>query len=286
LDLTQIRYFLALAKALNFTKAAEMCNVTQPALTKSIQRLEQELGGPLLLREGPHSQLTELGETMLPLLRITYESAEAARLSAQQFHRQDVARLRIGLGTTVEPNIVAPLLRQVIQRFPGVEITLREGDSTALNDWLLGSQVDVLLSAEAERLPDRAKSWKLFADRLVALLPPDHQLAACDPLPAEHLRQQVLIGRVTEVPALETRYGAAEMIRHRGATEAQVQTLVATGAGIAISTACRARPDSIVSRLLDPPEAQDVVVATIPGRPLSRAADAFLRLARARDWDA
>ena len=52
MDLTQIRYFLALARTLNFTRAAEACNVTQPALTRSIQRLEEELGGPLLLRFG------------------------------------------------------------------------------------------------------------------------------------------------------------------------------------------------------------------------------------------
>ena len=51
MDLTQIRYFLALAQTLNFTRAAEACHVIQPALTKSIQRLEEELGGPLLLRE-------------------------------------------------------------------------------------------------------------------------------------------------------------------------------------------------------------------------------------------
>ena len=54
--------FLALARTLNFTRAAEQCNVTQPALTKAIQKLEQELGGTLIHRERHLTQLTELGK--------------------------------------------------------------------------------------------------------------------------------------------------------------------------------------------------------------------------------
>ena len=77
MDLVQIRYFLALAETLNFTRAAERCNVTQPALTRSIQRLEDELGGPLLLRERNLTQLTELGRAMLPLLEQTVHRCRA-----------------------------------------------------------------------------------------------------------------------------------------------------------------------------------------------------------------
>jgi len=111
LDLIQIRYFLTLAQTLNFTRAAEACNVTQPALTKSIQRLEGELGGPLLLRERSHTQLTPLGNTMLPLLQQTFDAAEAARNGAARFRTQDVARLRLGLGAWIEPAVVTPLLQ-------------------------------------------------------------------------------------------------------------------------------------------------------------------------------
>jgi len=61
MELHQVRYYVALCKALNFTRAAEACNVTQPALTRAIQRLEEELGGPLFQRERNLTQLTELG---------------------------------------------------------------------------------------------------------------------------------------------------------------------------------------------------------------------------------
>ena len=62
MEMHQVRYFLATVSELNFTKAAERCNVTQPSLTRAIKQLEEELGGDLFRRERPQAQLTELGE--------------------------------------------------------------------------------------------------------------------------------------------------------------------------------------------------------------------------------
>ncbi|MBY0421745.1 MAG: LysR family transcriptional regulator, partial [Parvularculaceae bacterium] len=62
MEMQQIRYFLALSRTLNFTRAAEECNVSQPALTRAIQALEAELGGELIRREHSRSHLTELGK--------------------------------------------------------------------------------------------------------------------------------------------------------------------------------------------------------------------------------
>jgi DNA-binding transcriptional LysR family regulator len=69
MEMHQVRYFLAVARTLNFTRAAEECHVAQPSLTRAIRQLEGELGGDLFRRERPHAQLTELGQRMLPLLR-------------------------------------------------------------------------------------------------------------------------------------------------------------------------------------------------------------------------
>jgi DNA-binding transcriptional LysR family regulator len=78
MEMHQIRYFLAVARTLNFTRAAEECRVSQPALTRAIQQLEDEFCGKLLRREGKLSHLTELGDRMLPLVQQCYESALAA----------------------------------------------------------------------------------------------------------------------------------------------------------------------------------------------------------------
>src|SRR5258708_6254506 len=68
MEMHQVRYFLAVAQLLNFTRAAEECNVTQPSLTRAIKQLEAELGGDLFRRERP-TQMTELAQRMHPLLK-------------------------------------------------------------------------------------------------------------------------------------------------------------------------------------------------------------------------
>src|SRR5262249_56611901 len=95
MELHQVRYTVALYKNLNFTRAAEACHVTQPALTRAIQKLEDELGGPLFERERNLTQLTELGRLMRPLLEQTLAAAEAAKAQATQFRKREPGSLRI-----------------------------------------------------------------------------------------------------------------------------------------------------------------------------------------------
>ena len=84
MELNQIRYFVVLAATLHFTRAAEACHVSQPALTKAIQRLEDELGGALFFRERGRTRLTELGQLMRPPLERALEAANDAKQQASQ----------------------------------------------------------------------------------------------------------------------------------------------------------------------------------------------------------
>ena len=284
MDLTQIRYFLALARTLNFTRAAEHCRVTQPTLTKAVQRLETELGGPLLLRERAHTQLTALGAAVLPLLQQSLDAAETARAHARHVHASDRQHLRLALGPGVDPAIALPVLQALRQRFATLELTVREGDAGALNAWLLASKVDVALTADGAALADRAHRWVLFADPAVALVP-----AACGqagPVAAEALRGEPMVGRLDASDrALEDQYGLTPAIRHRGSTHEQVCMMVGAGLGTGLSTARRPVPSDLTRRPITPPHSVEVCVAALAGRTLSHAATAFLHLARARDWD-
>src|ERR1700744_2915781 len=103
MELHQSRYFLALARSLNFTRAAEACNITQPALTKAVAKLETELGGPLVHRERQLTQLTDLGKLVLPMLERTYTAAESVRISAEEFQQKEIAPLKIALAACVSP---------------------------------------------------------------------------------------------------------------------------------------------------------------------------------------
>ena len=112
MELHLVRYFLAVASALNFTRAAEMCNVTQPALTKGVQKLEQELGGQLIYRDRQLTHLTDLGKALLPMLERALASTEAVRRRAREFQQKEVAPLTIGLA----PSISASLVRRALCR--------------------------------------------------------------------------------------------------------------------------------------------------------------------------
>ena len=112
--LQQIRYFLALANTLNFTLGAEKCKVTRSALTKGVQRLEQELGGQLIYRERQPTQLTDLRKEVLPMLERTLACAEGVRRKAQEFQRKAVAPLKIGANVVASPASARMAIRDIV----------------------------------------------------------------------------------------------------------------------------------------------------------------------------
>src|SRR5882724_9971137 len=96
-EMHQIRYFLAVAEALNFTRAAEACNVAQPSLTRAIKLLEDEFGGPLFHRERANTHLPELGRMVEPHLRSVLEQASAAKTIAKDFKSIKKTKLKLGV---------------------------------------------------------------------------------------------------------------------------------------------------------------------------------------------
>src|ERR1700757_2006439 len=127
MEMHQVRYFLAAVSELNFTKAAEKCNVSQPSLTRAIKQLEGELGGDLFRRERPQAQLTELGERMHPLLKQCYDSAIGARTLASTIKSGEVGALRLAVARTIAPSLLMAHLLELRRLFPKLEIKLLRG---------------------------------------------------------------------------------------------------------------------------------------------------------------
>jgi DNA-binding MarR family transcriptional regulator len=90
MELHQIRYFLAVAETLNFNRAAERCNVSQPTLTRAIKKLEEELGGPLFRRERKLTHLTDLGRLMRPHLEADTIGEYGQRIAAEDMVGEDI----------------------------------------------------------------------------------------------------------------------------------------------------------------------------------------------------
>src|SRR5260370_31157795 len=103
MEMHQARYFLAVSDTLNFTRAAEQCHVSQPALTRAIQQLEEELGGLLLRRERKLTHLTDFGRLIEPHLRQLFANAEAAKTTAKKFLNLQEAQIPLGITCKVAP---------------------------------------------------------------------------------------------------------------------------------------------------------------------------------------
>src|SRR5271165_2545493 len=95
MEMHQVRYFLAVARYLNFSRAAEDCNVTQPSLSRAIQQLEAEFGGPLFHRERKFTHLTDLGQMVRPHLETVYSSALKAKRVSHDLNELSTVLLKL-----------------------------------------------------------------------------------------------------------------------------------------------------------------------------------------------
>jgi DNA-binding transcriptional LysR family regulator len=289
-DLQQIRYFLTLARTLNFTRAAQECNITQPALTKSIQRLEEILDGQLIYRQRSHTQLTPFGQAILPLLEQTFSSAEAARGLASMFHRQDGVILRLGTAPEVASGLLVPVLRELRGRIAGLDLAWQVAGREVLVERMVEGALDVAILTEPDRLPDSLHRWPLFAERYVVLCPGDHALAGEAEIPVDRLQAERLLlsdhpdGEYQSVLAASGAFEVEAMRFSRLACpEAQIAELVLAGFGLTISTESRCPPAGLVARPIEPPWPLRTVLLVAPaGRRRPVAADAFIKLLRAQ----
>ena len=195
MEMHQVRYFLAVAQHLNFTRAAEVCNVTQPSLTRAIKQLEGELGGDLFRRERPQAQLTELGERMLPLLKQCYESALGARSLASAIKSGEIGTLRLALSRTIE---LAPLLshlEELARLFAGLDMKLLRGTVPDVVEHLKRGDAELAVAAEIGEDWERLDKWPLFTEHLELILNRKHELANKRELDFDQLREQRFLRR-------------------------------------------------------------------------------------------
>ena len=164
MEMHQVRYFLAVARVLNFTRAAEECHVAQPSLTRAIRQLEGELGGDLFRRERPQAQLTELGQRMLPLLKQCYDSAISARSLASAIKKGEVGALRLAVSRTIDPSLVTPHVVELGKLFEGLELKILRGNGTEVLEYLKRGDVELGLAAQIGDEWERLDRWPLFTE--------------------------------------------------------------------------------------------------------------------------
>jgi DNA-binding transcriptional LysR family regulator len=287
MEMHQVRYFLAVARTRNFTRAAEECNVTQPSLTRAIQKLEEEFGGALFRRERALTHLTDLGRLMHPHLERSYEAAQAARTLARQVERADVSPLALGLADDVYLPGLEALLADLERAFAGFSLSLIQAPVAVLMERALRGELDALIASLPGERPDRVDCWPIRHERFRLLVPLDHPMAEAGVIPIERLADIALIGLDAEgAPELGTLLPNTRPPRHRAGSAAAASLLAIAGLGAALLPEGMAVPPS--ARFVDVDglsAGRTVALAAIAGRRRSPAADAFLKSVRARGWE-
>lgn len=290
MDVHHIKYFLAVCETMNFTRAAEACKVTQPALSRAIQQLEDEVGGLLFRRERSLTHLTDLGLVMQPRLRQIMDELSHARREAKRFLAQDKTRLAIGVMCTIAPMRFAGLIAEFGRRHPGIALRVEEGTPERLMAKLEKRSIDLAVLATPAPLAAPFESTPLYDERFVVALPAGHRLLSLQVVPLSLLDGESYLSRIN----CEYAGSIGETCASRGvrlhdayASEREdwIQNLVSGGLGIAMVPEFTAvAPGLQIRPIVEPEIWRDIRLVKLASAPPSAAAKAFTGIIRAYPW--
>ncbi len=188
MELRHIRYFVAVAEELNFTRAAARLGIGQPPLSQQIKDLEIEIGVTLLRRVPHGAELTDAGRTFLDEGRRVLAASEAATVSAKRAARGEFGRLRLGFTSSAHFNAAVPtVIRDFSRRYPEVELQLEEAHTNALFDRLESGALDVAFTHSALDGQSRLHLVPVHEESLVVVLPVTHRCAGQAAVPLSAL---------------------------------------------------------------------------------------------------
>ena len=290
MEMHQVRYFLAAAKALNFTRAAAQCHVSQPALTTAIKKLEAELGSPLFHREGRRVLLSDFGDLMRPHLAQIARQSEMARNTADNYRLLNQIPVRLGVLSTIGPARLARFLAAFEGDCPGVEVAVHEDGLTGLTERLGEGELDLAILNPLDGLDEGFRTEPLYTEQYMVLLPPDHPLKARNAVALEALSGEPYVDRLAcemreMVMAVCNDRGVELYARFRSEREDWVQAMVMANIGFAFMPEYSVtHPDMIRRPLIEPAVERTISLVTMPGRKHSPAVAALVQSARAFRW--
>lgn len=247
MELHQLRYYLAVARTRNFSRAAEQCHVAQPSLSQQIMKLEDELGERLFERTKREVSLTPAGELFRQHAEQVLDGVEQARDCVRELGSVLRGRVLLGALPTIAPYYLPERLRTFTADNPQVEIVVHEDTTERLVRAVLSKEVDAaVLSLPVERAGLAAEEF--FDEDLLVALPADHPLAGRRALALDDLEQESFIlmkeGHCLAGQALQfcRLNGFSPKMSFRSAQIETVMAFVAAGWGISIVPAMSRKP--------------------------------------------
>lgn len=192
MELRQLKYFVTLARTLNFSEAAQKLFITQGTLSQQISQLEDEMGERLFLRTSHSVALTEAGQELLPLALRTIDDSNACRKKMTDLKSMMCGSLNIGL-THSFSGLFTDTMRAFVRQYPGVKLNVVYSYATDLVERLHDKELDFILAFRPVKQYDKMESEVLFSSNLSAVMRKTHPLADRQSLTFDEVRRQRVV---------------------------------------------------------------------------------------------
>lgn len=246
MDIRHFRYFLAVARQRNFTRAAEQLGIAPPTLTRQIQDMEAELGARLFLRQARDVSLTEAGAALVTEAEATVRQFESAQRNAQRAGRGDIGHIELGY---VASAVYSGLLQKQVQGFagqyPDVSLNVRESPMASLPNMILEGRFDLGYIRCPLALPEGIESVRLTDEGFVLALPADSWLNRLPEINSAHLQNEnfILPEQVVGTLQVASQGGFVPKLGAQPGGLVAVIALVSLGQGVAVV------PESVVGHV-------------------------------------
>ncbi len=279
MELSQLEYFRVLGRLQHVTRAAEELGIAQPTLSRSMARLETELGVPLLRPIGRSVELSEFGIAFFAFVERALDELHQGRLRLAEMNRAEEHTISLGFLRSLAPHFVPDLARRFRLKYPSARFVFTNERHDQLIASLLAGDITICITA---RTDDARVEWRPVAQQtLVVIVPPDHRLAQRKSVAVAELAGEpfVMFKRGyrsrKEIDALLRAAGVVPTVVSESAESGSLRALVAAGSGVAIVAASGANSDVVTLTIDDPVAAREIGIAWVPGSHLSPAELAF-----------
>lgn len=282
MEIEQLQYFKTVATMQHMTRAAEVLAISQPALSKSIASIEQQLGIPLFNREGRSIYLNRFGALFLQSVNVILEEYERIQEEFEDIIKPGSGEVSFGFIHTLGMEVVPELIAATTKQFPNMQFSLTQATSLNLLKRLEEGAIDLCLSQKIASKVIEIETLELFEEELFVIVPTTHPLALQNSVKLEEVKNEPFIAikkgnslrqLIDEFfldagIELKTTFAAEEMHTVAG--------FVSAGMGISVIPNIKGLDDYNVKRLkVDPPCYRSVGVSWAKNRYLPPAASEF-----------
>ena len=257
-DIRQIENFLILCETLNFRKASEQINIVQPALSRQIQLLENEVGALLFSRSNRTVTLTEAGRFVQKEAGRILQDLNKTMVRTAQIHSGEAGEIKVTHSSSAMNTVVPSFLVRVKQVWPNLKTTVQETSNFQQIDMLLARKTDIGIAPNI-LLPPEVNSRILYTENFALLLPKGHPLSKKRLTDLSVLRNETFIlpqfatgiGYVEKILQICQAYGFKPKIAHESAHSTGVLRLVEAGLGISIEPISSVRGVTMDIKLIE-----------------------------------